>query len=194
MSNSEHTPPKEDLESPATDNTAPAAETGTGLGVAPITRRWRREDMLKRGSLALRGLAFLFSLLAFIIMASNKHGDWKDFDKYEEYRYLLAIAILSTFYTAGQVLRHVQELSTGKQMLEKRTSAMVDFFGDQIVAYLLVSSASTAVPLTNRMREGADNIFTDSSAAAISMGFFAFISLALSALISGYKLSTQSYI
>jgi hypothetical protein len=48
--------------------------------------------------------------------------------------------------------------------------------------------------LTNRMREGADNIFTDSSAAAISMGFFAFISLALSALISGYKLSTQSYI
>jgi hypothetical protein len=44
------------------------------------------------------------------------------------------------------------------------------------------------------MREGADNIFTDSSAAAISMGFLAFISLAISALISGYKLSTQSYI
>lgn len=86
MSNSEHTPPKKDVESPANDNTTPAAETGTGFGVAPITRRWRREDMLKRGSLALRGLALLFSLLAFIIMASNKHGDWKDFDKYEEYR------------------------------------------------------------------------------------------------------------
>ncbi|KAG6769623.1 hypothetical protein POTOM_025276 [Populus tomentosa] len=44
------------------------------------------------------------------------------------------------------------------------------------------------------MREGADNIFTDSSAAAISMGFLAFISLAVSALISGYKLSTQTHI
>ena len=63
------------------------AEAGTaGFGVASITRRWKREDMLKRGSLGLRGLGLLFSLLAFIIMASNKHGDWKDFDRYEEYR------------------------------------------------------------------------------------------------------------
>jgi len=44
------------------------------------------------------------------------------------------------------------------------------------------------------MREGADNIFTDSSAAAISMSIFAFLCLAVSALISGYKLSTQPYI
>lgn len=64
----------------------------------------------------------------------------------------------------------------------------------QIVAYLLLSAASAAVPLTNSMRRGADNIFTDSSASAISMEFFAFFSLALSALISGYKLSTQTYI
>jgi len=64
----------------------------------------------------------------------------------------------------------------------------------QIAAYLLISSASSAVPLTNRMRTGADNIFTDASAAAISMSIFAFLSLAASALISGYKLSTQPYI
>lgn len=64
----------------------------------------------------------------------------------------------------------------------------------QIVAYLLISSASSAIPLTNRMREGSDNIFTDASAAAISMSIFAFLSLAASALISGYKLSTQPYI
>lgn len=55
-------------------------------GVGGILRRWRREDLMKKGSLALRGLGLLFSLFAFIIMASNKHGDWKDFDKYEEYR------------------------------------------------------------------------------------------------------------
>lgn len=64
----------------------------------------------------------------------------------------------------------------------------------QIVAYLLLSAASAAVPLTNSMRQGSDNIFTDSSASAISMEFFAFFSLALSALISGYKLSNQTYI
>ncbi|KAJ9185435.1 hypothetical protein P3X46_005073 [Hevea brasiliensis] len=206
MSNSEDTAPKKQFESSPPPSALPiptapevadeeaGTGTGTGFGVGAITRRWKREAILERGSLALRGLGLLFSLLAFLIMASNKHGDWKNFDRYEEYRYLLAIAILSTLYTGGQVLRHVHELWTGKLTLQRRTSAMVDFFGDQIMSYLLISAASTAVPMTNRMREGADNIFTDSSAAAISMTFFAFFLLALSAIISGYKLSTQSYI
>ncbi|XP_022744898.1 CASP-like protein 4B1 [Durio zibethinus] len=177
---------------PTTDVENPTP--GVGLGVSEITRRWKREDLLKRGSLIARGLALFFSLLSFIIMGSNKHGDWKNFDKYEEYRYLLAIAILSTLYTGGQALRHVNAIWNGKWIFEQRISAMVDFLGDQVVAYLLISSASSAIPLTNRMREGQDNIFTDSSASAISMSFFAFLSLALSAVVSGYKLSTQSYI
>lgn len=62
------------------------------------------------------------------------------------------------------------------------------------MAYLLISAASSAVPLTNRMREGADNIFTDASASAISMEFLAFFTLALSAIVSGYKLANQSYV
>ncbi|KAJ0087878.1 hypothetical protein Patl1_31466 [Pistacia atlantica] len=182
-------PPAMDVE-----GQTPTPETASGFGVSAITRRWKREDFLKRGSLALRGVALLFSLIAFITMASNKHGDWKDFDKYEEFRYVLAIAVLSTLYTGGQALRHVHEISTSKQLLQPRTSALLDFFGDQIVAYLLISAASAAVPMTNRMREGADNIFTDSCAASISMEFLAFTALALSALISGYKLTTQSQI
>ncbi|XP_044505464.1 CASP-like protein 4B1 [Mangifera indica] len=163
-------------------------------GVSAITRRSRRDDLLKRGSLALRGVALFFSLIAFIVMVSNKHGDGKDFDEYEEFRYVLAIAILSTLYTGGQTLRHSYEMSTGKQLLQPRTSALFDFSGDQTVAYLLISAASAAIPMTNRMREGGDNIFTDSLAASISMEILAFIALALSALISGYRLTTQSQI
>lgn len=56
--------------------------------VSAINRRWKREDLLNKGSLFLRGLAFFFSLLSFIIMASNKHGGWKNFDRYPEYRCL----------------------------------------------------------------------------------------------------------
>ncbi|KAK4396064.1 CASP-like protein 4B1 [Sesamum angolense] len=170
-----------------------------GGGVSNIVSRWKREDLLKRSSIASRGFGFVFSLLAFIIMATNKHGDWKDFDKYEEYRhtfllYVLAIAILATLYAGLQALRQIHELSTDREMFSRQNLALVDFFGDQIVAYLLISAGSSAVPLTNRMREGADNVFTDASASAISMEFLAFFSLALSALISGYKLSNQSYI
>ncbi|KAL9253711.1 CASP-like protein [Drosera capensis] len=170
------------------------AGAGTGFGVAGVLRRWRREDMIRKGSVALRVIALLFSVLSFIIMASNKHGGWMNFDNYEEYRYVLAIAILSTLYTGLQSLKQVHQLSTGRGLIDERTSALVDFFGDQIIAYLLISSASSAVPMTDRMREGSDNLFTDSLAAAISMSFLAFLALALSAMVSGYKLSTQSQI
>ncbi|KAK4478412.1 hypothetical protein RD792_013881 [Penstemon davidsonii] len=167
---------------------------GGGGAISNIIRRWKREDLLNRGCLATRGFCFVFSLLAFIIMASNKHGDWKDFDKYEEYNYVLAIAILSTLYSGLQALRQVHQFHTAREFFSRRNLAMIEFLGDQVMAYLLISSASSAVPLTNRMREGADNIFTDSSASAIAMAFFAFFSLAISSLISGYKLSNQSYI
>ncbi|KAL0318153.1 UNVERIFIED_CONTAM: CASP-like protein 4B4 [Sesamum calycinum] len=181
-------PPSRDLE----NQTGPQNSAAAGV-VSNILRRWKREDFLKKASLALRALAFLFSFLAFIIMASNNHGDWKDFNKYAEYRYVLAIAILSTLYTGLQVLRQLHELHTAREILPRRNLGII-FSGDQIAAYLLISAASSAVPLTNRMREGADNIFTDSSAAAISTEFFAFFSLGLSAIVSGYKLSKQTYI
>ncbi|KAF1858898.1 hypothetical protein Lal_00043000 [Lupinus albus] len=53
--------------------------------------------------------------------------------------------------------------------------SIIEFVGDQLMAYLLISSASSAIPLTNKMREGADNIFTDTSSAAISLSLFAFL-------------------
>ncbi|PWA76452.1 hypothetical protein CTI12_AA234930 [Artemisia annua] len=165
-----------------------------GYGVTGILRRWRHEDMLKRGSLGLRALGFMLSVLAFIIMASNQHGRGRNFQEYEEYRYALAIAILSTLYTGLQSWRQIHEMSTGKEITSGRNLALIDFFGDQLMAYLLLSAASSAVPMTNRMREGADNIFTDSSAACISMEFFAFFILALSAMLSGYKLVKHTYI
>ncbi|XP_061375809.1 CASP-like protein 4B4 [Gastrolobium bilobum] len=179
--------------SPSTVVTPEPRTVGTGAGAGSgVLRRWKREDLLKRGSLWLRGIALLFSLISFILVASNNHGDWRNFVKYEEYRYLLAIAIISSLYTGGQVFRQALELSTGQTLLQSRTLAFIDFVGDQVVAYLLISSTSSAIPMTNRIRVVADNIFTDTSAAAISMSFFAFLCLAISAIISGHKLSAQT--
>ncbi|XP_024966909.1 CASP-like protein 4B1 [Cynara cardunculus var. scolymus] len=188
-------PPKSvevEVENQNVDQTQTPLPPPPGYGVTGILRRWRHEDMLKRGSLGLRVLGFLFSLLAFIIMASNKHGRGRNFDEYEEYRYALAIAILSTLYTGLQSWRQIHEMSTGKEIISGRNSAVIDFFGDQITAYLLISAASSAIPRTNRMREGADNSFTDSSAACISMEFLAFFILASSAMLSAYKLAKQT--
>nr|CAB3461793.1 unnamed protein product [Digitaria exilis] len=169
-----------------------AAGRGTGA-VGAVLRRWRMQDLLDRSGSALRAGAWALSLLAFLVMACNEHGDWKQFDRYEEYRYIVAIGLLAFVYTTLQLLRQVVVL-TGGQDLQLRTGLLVDFAGDQVTAYLMMSALSAAIPITNRMREGADNVFTDSSAASISMAFFAFVCLALSALISGFKLAKQTYI
>ncbi|KAK4582284.1 hypothetical protein RGQ29_025456 [Quercus rubra] len=92
-----------------------------GVESSTIVHRCKREDLIKKFSLALRGLALIFSVIALIIMAINKHSGWQDFDKYREYRYVLAIAILSTVYTGGQVMRQAYELCTGKLLLQQRS-------------------------------------------------------------------------
>lgn len=85
--------PEAEAPQPSPPSAPPAAAdvesqrpAATGFGVSEILIRWRREDLLKRRVLALRGFCLIFSLLAFLVMACNKHGDWKDFDKYEEFR------------------------------------------------------------------------------------------------------------
>ncbi|KAL8237272.1 hypothetical protein R6Q59_018353 [Mikania micrantha] len=150
MSSISSSPPPEKMPSPTAppgsmevNNNGDHSETQTplppppGFGVTGVLRRWRHEDMLKRGSLGLRALGFLFSLLAFIIMASNKHGRGRNFDEYEEYRYALAIAILSTVYTGLQSWRQIHEMSTGKQIISGRNMALIDFFGDQVCMIII---------------------------------------------------------
>ncbi|KAG0496441.1 hypothetical protein HPP92_001132 [Vanilla planifolia] len=177
------------------EDARPASSSAGDAAVASVLMRWRREDFKEKGGLLLRAVGCLFSLLALIVMASNKHGDWMNFDRYDEYRYLVAISILAFLYSLGQVARQVYRSSAGgRDVLPVRLSDIVDFAGDQVVAYFLISALSAAIPVTNNMRKGADNLFTDASSASISMAFFAFLSLALSALISGYKLSKQTYL
>ncbi|KAF3334650.1 CASP-like protein 4B4 [Carex littledalei] len=164
----------------------------TGNAIKSTMEKFYRDDtLLGKGIVVLRLLGWLFSLLSLIIMASNKHGDGKNFDQYEEYRYCLAVAILAFLYTMGQTALKFYESHKNKDMLPRKTASLLDFAGDQVIAYLLISGMSAATPLTDYMRKGSDNLFTDSSAASISMAFFAFLAIALSALISGYKLSQQ---
>ncbi|KAA8517711.1 hypothetical protein F0562_015185 [Nyssa sinensis] len=201
MSNPDHPTLEKEAESPAP--TAPPVasdiENQTPViryGVTAIEKRWSREELLTKVSMGLRGSGCLFSFLAFVIMASNNHGDNEDFNEYEQYRYVLAMAIISMVYTGVQAVRQFVELYTGKQWLSTASLQWINFCGDQILAYLLISATSSAIPLTDSMKFSTDYdpVFIESSAAAISMEFLAFLVLAVSALISGYQLSHQSYI
>lgn len=66
-------------------NSLRTSSSSTGSGAAQILRQWKREDLLKRGIFWLRAMTFLLSLISVILVASNKHGDWRKFNKYKEY-------------------------------------------------------------------------------------------------------------
>lgn len=170
------------------------ARGGGGGGVVDsVVARWRREDMLDKSPLALHAAAAAFAFVALVLLASNQHGDWMQFDRYQEYRYLLAIAALAFVYSLAQALRHARRMRGGADPASTPSWRIFDFVADQVVAYLLMSALSAATPITNRMRTAVVNNFTDATAAAISMAFLAFVALALAATLSGYKLSKQTY-
>lgn len=175
----------------------PEREPASGGGVRSMVERWKMDGAPARARLLLRGAAWVFSLLALVVMASNTHGQGgsQDFNNYPEYNYCLGISILAWLYATAQVVRDVVRLSSGRDPIaERKASALVDFAGDQVVAYFLISGLSAAAPVTDYMRQKGHNLFTDSAAASISMAFFAFVAIGLSALVSGYSLSMEALV
>lgn len=71
-------------ETPAPELTAAEAEV---VGIGSVLRRSRRESFVRKVSVGLRALGFVFSVLSFIIMLSNNHGNGRKYGEYEEYRY-----------------------------------------------------------------------------------------------------------
>ncbi|PAN44330.1 hypothetical protein GQ55_9G033200 [Panicum hallii var. hallii] len=176
----------------AVDGVSEQHEPAGGGGVRSMVERWKMEGAPARARLLLRAAAWLFSLLALVVMASNQHGGSQDFRQYPEYNYCLGISIVAWLYATAQVLRDAHRLGSGRDLIgTRKASALLDFAGDQVVAYFLISAMSAAAPVTDYMRQKANNLFTDSAAAAISMAFFAFVAIGLSALVSGYSLSME---
>ncbi|XP_037488680.1 CASP-like protein 4B1 [Triticum dicoccoides] len=129
--------------------------------------------------LVLRAAAALLSFVAMALVASCRHGDWMDFLRYQEYRYLLGVSVVAFVYSAAQALKNFGRMRRGDAH-----ASFLDFAGDQAVAYLLVTASAAALPITIRMRSAVVNVFTDAIAASIVLGFLAFAALALSAMLS----------
>ncbi|KAJ4971236.1 hypothetical protein NE237_004335 [Protea cynaroides] len=189
------------------ETVAPVYIENQSLEHASAAQRVQKEKLLKKNQVGLRIIALFFSSLSFALMASDKQNftDYFDgvalyynFDSFRAYRYLVAVGVISTVYTMAQVIRQCFEFR-GTYMLSQRASNFLDFFGDQIMAYLLISAASTVIPITDllgQLKVTAYNTspFTSSAWASISMAFLAFVVEAVSAGISGYRLCTQAYI
>ncbi|VAI06591.1 unnamed protein product [Triticum turgidum subsp. durum] len=118
------------------------ARRGGGGGVVEsVVARWKREDMLDKCPLALHAAAAAFAFVALVLVASNQHGDWMQFDRYQEYMYLLAIAALAFAYSLAQALRHAHRMRGGADPISAPSARLFDFIADQASCFdLLVCS------------------------------------------------------
>jgi hypothetical protein len=158
-----------------------------------------REKRMEITNIVLRSVALLFSFLSFVIMASNNHYLvttvgilietllWS-FNAFGEYSYCFSVALIASVYLALQLAKAIYELITRRIYT---FFYYIDFICDQILAYLLMSSASAAAVRThvlNNQNGGATNIYTDMAAASVSMAFLSCLFVAISSVLSGYNL------
>ncbi|KAI3916374.1 hypothetical protein MKW92_028980 [Papaver armeniacum] len=156
-------------------------ESGGAAAIPTTTVTPGKSGHLMKGSLILRAAALVFSAISFIIMANVK-----GFDDYDQSRYVFAGGIISTIYNVFQVSCQSYYLLAGKSMFAEHTISfmtLADFFGDQIIAYLLISCASVIAPSVATLREAEDELLADHGtsnlvAASTSMAFLAFFPMA----------------
>ncbi|KAF3794420.1 CASP-like protein 4B1 [Nymphaea thermarum] len=162
-------------------------------GVASLPRT-AATDSTKMITLVLTLLSLLFSFLSMVVMASNK-TEGGNFTVLEEYSYLIAIATIACFYSLVQfVLLLLQLFSTSTNpVLPQRSVIAVVLFGSQVLAYLLISASSAAIPNTKRLRDlDRNEPFVEKAVASISMAFLAFVTFAAAALFSASKFFNPS--
>ncbi|GLJ26916.1 hypothetical protein SUGI_0526760 [Cryptomeria japonica] len=172
----------------ATAGGAPQTELQTSITV----QRQQRENRMRLANLVLRSAGLLSSFLSFVIMAANNQNKaGQNFDDYEEYRYCLAIAVIAFVYLAAQLGRGVYDAVWGYNLFHKTILSSVDFIGDQTLAYLVMSSSSSAASMTNNLRNNGDTKFTDMAAASVTMSFMTFAVLAASSIVSALTLAKR---
>lgn len=167
---------------------------GGGAGNGTLGFVGKKKGMVTMVALVLRALEFVFCLVSFSVMASNKTQGWSgdSFDRYKEYRYCLTVAIMGFVYSGFQAYDLSYHLATGKHVIKHHLRHQFDFISDQVLAYLLISASSAAATRVDDWQAnwGKDD-FTEKASASVSMAFLAFIAFALSSMISGYNLCTR---
>ncbi|KAG5019719.1 hypothetical protein JHK87_015574 [Glycine soja] len=156
---------------------------------------WKTDETVSKAALGFRLSEVVVCLISFSVMAADKTQGWSgdSFDRYKEYRYCLSVNIIGFAYSALQACDLTCQLATGKRLISHHLRNHFDFFMNQVLAYLLISSSSSAATRVEDwiLNWGKDE-FTEMATASIGMAFLAFVAFAISSHISGYTLCNRS--
>ncbi|KAL9227750.1 hypothetical protein vseg_003401 [Gypsophila vaccaria] len=147
-------------------------------------QKWKG-DWMKKGALAciFRAVTLLYSFLAFMLVVT-----FPDFTTYPDYSYLFSIALVTIIYTAVWVGIKGHELRTGDVIIPHNVTLWLNFCGDQLLALMLLSSASSAASFIRNDEARGEEVLGQGKA-AVAMAFLGFFSLESAALITGYNFS-----
>ncbi|MCO5577825.1 hypothetical protein L7F22_031659 [Adiantum nelumboides] len=176
---------------------SPSRKLGSGGG-----RLHPKADALL---LLLRFLTLAFSLASLALMLNNsstaRGGRWRvrwmDFDAY---RYVLAASAIVCLYSFAEIGLGLWSLFSGRMLMPESLAHWFDFGHDQGFAYLIFSACSAATAVAHNLR-GRDNLihgmygcdeadsFCTKAEISIGLAYGAFLFIALSSLLSGYRLA-----
>lgn len=159
--------------------------------VPDILLRKRRTAVLQRTALVARVAAALLCLAALAVLAADSRKGFAldSYSNYSQLRYSEAVNVIGFVYSVLQFFVLADLLRRNKHLNPRRKGDYFDFFMDQVLAYLLISSSSSA---TARVGDWIDNWGSDPfpkmANSSIAISFMAFLVFAISALISAYNL------
>ncbi|XVF13181.1 hypothetical protein REPUB_Repub08aG0186000 [Reevesia pubescens] len=178
--------------SPVTTNsqTQQPFPTPSPFSFSGTSTRWTSRPSIHHSNLFLRFLVLLFSFISALTLASpstkKKHQRSPSFTEYPELIYCLIVAILAFLYAAFQLFKGICDIAYRGILISDMTSDYLSFALDQLVGYLLISSASVAIPIIRQV--GQSTPLWKGTIVSTSMSFATFIVVAICALLSGYKL------
>uniref|UniRef100_A0A0D9YLZ0 CASP-like protein n=1 Tax=Oryza glumipatula TaxID=40148 RepID=A0A0D9YLZ0_9ORYZ len=159
--------------------------------VPDILLRKRRAAVLQRTALVARVAAALLCLAALAVLAADSRKGFAldSYSNYSQLRYSEAVNVIGFVYSVLQFFVLADLMRRNKHLNPRRKGDYFDFFMDQVLAYLLISSSSSA---TARVGDWIDNWGSDPfpkmANSSIAISFMAFLVFAISALISAYNL------
>ncbi|KAL8051431.1 hypothetical protein ABFX02_06G147800 [Erythranthe guttata] len=149
-------------------------------------------------ALIIRVITLISLVICLIIVSTNTATTYVDFETFKikstdfyAYRYMLASAVIGLAYTLLQTAFAIFHATTGNR-LGGDGFALVDFFGDKALSYILATGAAAgfgiAVDLKRIGVNDPTHNFLNKANAAAGVLFIGFIFSAVSSVFSSFSL------
>ncbi|RWW59107.1 hypothetical protein BHE74_00033969 [Ensete ventricosum] len=180
--------------------------------VSGILRRDRREEAVRLAAVGARLAATALCLVSFSVLAADRDKGWAldSYNRYKQFRYrsaqdfsfdrralvkayCVSVNVIGFVYSGFQVYAQAHYMMTENHIIRRPMGDYLDFAMDQILAYLLISSSSSATARTGDwVSNWGRDPFPNMATGSVAVSFLAFLAFALSALISAYNLFRPS--